>query len=278
VGNRTTSIFIYYRQHSSMLGIRKLSVWPGDLHLSDEVRQTVSRGLGKRPYLEDCKPLMTVFTPKNITTQLLKAALIPANLVMLDYNNHVLECEKNGDDIDFDWKTCLEKHFAKFQLEAQKAVSVSVLKKFLEEFAILGLPAKIADKLSKNIDKSLVRKRTKFARLVAGQRIFQTALWSNAMQYGSLCLYDVCYRTGESLVACAKKWRAEGMRAALVTFPALELLVFSSKKLLYYALCWGSSSAGYALGSCVHEHFGGLVGSLLFEVATGLSLSMVLTL
>lgn len=264
-----------------MLNIRKLSSeWNKDwlnASLSD-TRSTVFRGVGKRPYLGDCMPLTSVFTIKNLTLQTAKAALIPANLVIAEYNKHVMECEQREEDIDFDWKSCLERNFVKFQYEAQRMMSVSIIKKFLEEFSINICTPKIADKLTKNIGKSLTRKCSKFGHKLASQKIFFTALWGNIFTYSSLCVYDVSYKIGESIIHFYSTWRKKGLDSALRCVNVKELCKFIGKKLVFFSACWFSSSGGFSVGSLCNEKYGGVLGSLIFELVTATAVGTVLVI
>lgn len=253
--------------------------WNFDELTSRHVQQAVARGLGKRSYLDDCKPLMFAFSAKNISTQVLKAAIIPANMVLAEYNKHLIDTEQRGvEDEEFDWKTCLEKNFLKFQLEAQRMLSVSIFKKIAEEVAIHTLPIQYADKLTKDVSKSMMRKAVKFNRMIASKKIFATTLWANAFSYGSLCLYDITYRTCEYVWQSIRTCQQKGLSKAVTSFPFLKWLEFSAKKIVFFGLCWLSSSGGYSLGSLADPKYGGMVGSLLMELITAASCGPLLGL
>ncbi len=260
-----------------MLNVRKFSSdwsWPPG-NWSD-TRSVVFRGVGKRAYLDDCAPLMTVFTMKNLTVQTAKAALIPANLVIAEYNKHVMECEQKEEDLEFDWKTCLERNYVKFQYEAQRMISVSIIKKFLEEFCVAMFSAKIADKLTKNIGKSLSRKWVKHGRKMASQKILFTALWGNCLSYSSLCIYDITFKIWESLLHFFNTWKKKNFKTSLQSVNVTELIKFSGKKVVFFSACWFSSSCGFSLGSFCSEKYGGLIGSLILELVAATTCSTLL--
>jgi hypothetical protein len=262
-----------------MLNIRQLSTDRSKDWLSlPDTRVTVFRGVGKRSYLEDCLPLASAFTVKNITLQTVKAALVPANAVIAEYNKHVIECEQKEEDVEFDWKSCLERNYVKFQFEAQRMITVSIIKKFLEELSISVLSPQLADKMTKNISKSLTRKWTKFGRTVASQKILFTALWGNILSYSSICIYDIGYKYFESALHFVSEWRKKTFQEALCSVNLQELFKFTGKKIIFFSTCWASSSFGFSFGSFCNEKYGGMVGSLMFELAAAMVCSNALVI
>jgi len=215
---------------------------------------------GKRQYLDDMKPFSDFFTLKNITLQLSKALLIPANTVTFEYNNFLLE---ERDD-DFDWKGCMERNFGSFLSSAKRCLSTSFLKKIFETLIQKYLSPKYCDKLSKDLSKSMLRKIIKFSRFTACKKIFFTALWGNSLFSASCFVFDVAaYMTSprnksDSTLQCLRRGT-----------------VWITRKTGYSALSLVSTSLGFAIGAYFNVSIMAPLCSGFFDIATSIGVSIL---
>lgn len=147
----------------------------------------------KRDYLADFKPVSYEFTPKAIFKQLLKAMLLPATMLLNEYNAHMIRAEQDeeGNEEEFDWEECLDRSISKVMPTLKRNYAITIIKKFYEELAFYNLPIKIVDRLTKDVDKSILRKLVKYNRAEACSRIFLTAIWANTIWHISTFTYEI---------------------------------------------------------------------------------------
>lgn len=217
----------------------------------------------KRPYLADLQPFTVVFSLKNFGLQVLKAALIPLNSIVNEYNVYTIKAaqEDEGDIEEFDWNAAYQRHIPSFLPSLLRNITISVVKRFMEETALRFLPLRVVDRLTKNVGKSALRKFAKYnSKWIACSKLFFTALWGNVTFNATSLLYDIGLRLCNDIQLvyhdCVDFWHNH----------ARKLVAFIAKKGLYYAVCGVSSAAGYALGSLLNASFGGSIGSMLMEV------------
>lgn len=227
----------------------------------------------KRTKLSDHKPITDLFTAKSLFTIFLRAILLPMNVVLDEYNRFLMLQEKKFkageiDEIEeFDWNRVLHSNYNKFLTELCRIFSASFIKKVLEELCIDNYSLKIADKLTKDIQKSVVRKAVRLSdRYVVCQQIFYTSLWGGALGFGSFLIYDIGYRFVEAIQQFYTVWKKRGLIEACKQWPVVDLTVFGAKKVILSVTSLTSSSLGFALGSYCNVQYGGQVGSLLFEL------------
>lgn len=193
--------------------------------------------------MEDLKPFSDFFTVKNVTIQFTKSILIPANTIVFEYNNFLMKVMEEKDmnkEEEFLWEDCLKRNWHAFISSAKRFYSVSFIKKVIESIVEKYIPLKYADKLTKDVTKSMFRKCAKYTKFEACRRIFSTSIWANAILLYSSFLYDFS-------VSLHSQWPS-GKDVTLsrkASFIALLLL----KKSLIFSLSLCSSSLGFAVGA-----------------------------
>lgn len=269
-------------QYPSMMGGKLQMINTADVNsnLSSSVDSVT------RSKLSDYKPVTDLFTMKNVSTIVLRSALIPTNLVLLEYNKFMIEQEKKQQDglIDemeeFNWNEVLIANYNKFTNELCRLSVVSIIKKLLEVIGIESLSLSLADKLTKDIQKSAMRKYLRWPnnRYLLCQKMLFTSLRATAIGYASFFLYDIGYRfvelSQQFIITCKKK----GFVVACKQFPVVSLSIFTLKKLIIFGSCWASSSLGYAIGTYVNLKNGGFIGSAVLDLIAGQAVQSLLTM
>jgi hypothetical protein len=228
----------------------------------------------KRPYKDDLKPFNDIFTPKNLTLTLLKAVLVPINNVANEFNMHTIAAERSEEEDveEFDWNESIERNRKLILPNLIRVSSITVIKKGLDEYASRNFSDKLADKLTKDVGKSTLRKCARFNRLDACQKIMYTAFWGNALYNVSCFAFDVILRISQEV------WDSvNGVRAAKPLFNRMVTNVtFIGKRAVFYTVCCGCGAVGQAVGTYFSVDYGGTLGAFVFELAGGISCSMLL--
>ena len=156
---------------------------------------------GKREYCADYKPLVETITLKNIGVQVAKAGVLTFATGMQEYNAYLdkLIAYQNAEDAkeklppvpDFDFGAARIKYWAMFTTSANRFVSTYVLRRLYESLAMAKLNARTADRLCKDVLKSLKRKLARSDRLRACANVVTTAFYANATIYAAALTYDV---------------------------------------------------------------------------------------
>jgi hypothetical protein len=237
----------------------------------------------KRPKLSDYKPITDLFTVKSLFSIFLRAALLPMNVVLDQYNRFLMQQEKKikagyiDDYEEFDWNGVLHSNYNKFLSELCRLFSASFIRKVMEELCIDNYSLKIADKLTKDVQKSALRKAIRLSdRYAVCQQIFHTSLWSSALGYGSFFIYDVAYRFFEAIQQSYTVWKKRGFVEACKQWPVVDLTIFGVKKVILTATTWSSSSLGFAIGCYFDVKYGGVVGSVLLDLLSNIAVNFVL--
>jgi len=219
---------------------------------------------GNRQYLSEMKGFDDLYTPKNIVLYGLKAAIIPANYVMSEFNAHMIEAENRSDEEmeDFDFQESVHRNAKLFIPNLQRVVTVSVLRKFYEYLALMKLPARITDKLTKDITASMARKVQRFPRLLACRKIFRTSLRGGAIFNLACFTYDV----GLHLFNDALDFLSGQKDSKSAVERVGKNIVFVVKKGIFYTVCLTSGAMGYAVGTFMHTSYGGTLGAFIFEM------------
>jgi len=226
-------------------------------------------------FLEDFKPLSDVFTVSNLVKQVMKGALIPLNLFMMEFNRYLDRLDRyqsegsTGLEPQFDYDAAIARFTKKFYPDAIRFYLTSIIRKLLEEYCLYHYSPGIADLLTKDLQRSLLRKyrRNPHSRMLVSQQIFITSLQCNFLTYTALWLYDI----GKMFYDARKKFYGEWKRRKhektiikVVQF-AQQILIEIMKKTGFHVLSSVSSSFGYAVGSYVNLKYGSVVGGLLCE-------------
>lgn len=250
------------------------AVFPGDI-----IFKTIESS--SRKYLDDFKPFSDIFSIKSIFTQLIKATLIPANLIIHEYNTHLIEYLELDESEweEFDFNTAINKNFALFISNWKRLMSVTFIRKVLEEFSLKNYPLKITDKLTKDLGKSIVRKSLKLSRIAACKKIFFTALWSNYLSNLSYLIYDISTTTGGIIMDYLRVYFSNREQTSLFRrFRKKRFLLTCIKKIAFHSVCLLSSAGGFAIGSFIHIKHGGNVVSFATEMLVGFSFSVLIGL
>ena len=154
----------------------------------------------KREYLSDFEKFTSVISLKNISYQLLKGGLVTFSLGLMEYNlvldrNIRLDFEaEEGDEIEleeFDWKLAEENAIKRFQEYSARFFFSSLIRKVYEEIVHLNFSARLTDRLTKDISKSMIRKFQRIPnRLEACKKLFRTSMHSRILMYTSSATYD----------------------------------------------------------------------------------------
>ena len=262
-----------------MLTQRKLTStnnWQSNSGLSSTLTLTNVHSIsGKRQYLQEMKGFDDLYTPKNLCLYLVKAAIIPMNHVVNEFNTHAIEAQNKSDDDyveDFDWNESINRNAQVFWPNLLRVVTVSVLRKYYEFLALQHLSARMTDKLIKDVAKSTARKLNRFPRFVACQKALYTAFYGNLVFNLSCFTYDVGLHLFHEL--------SEQLSAVRASKPALERIwtniVFILKKGIYYSVCLGSCAAGHAVGTYFNTTHGGTIGAFTFELLGSVACTMLL--
>lgn len=219
--------------------------------------------------LDDLKPLSDFYSFRNVSLQITKAAILPLNTIALDYDRHLSKFDPEKDDElpPYDWDAALSRAWESFSKLAVRGFSTSLIRKLFEEYSLKNWSIKLTDQLSKDVQKSLVRKLRKYSRAGACQRIFSTSIFSNALTYLSFVIYDSGLDFWNHFLksykaACSNK----GVVNSILAFDLPLLLFKFSKKLALQSLSLVSQAAGFAAGSYLETNYGGIAGSLIFEL------------
>ncbi|KAJ1428548.1 hypothetical protein B484DRAFT_396746 [Ochromonadaceae sp. CCMP2298] len=242
--------------------------------------QNVALYTGKRPYLEDRRPFMDALTAKNLTLSIAKAAIMPLNLIVNDYNTHTIaNMEKEDEEEEFDWQGSYDKHKVKFVPTACKMVTVSILRKAFEEIADQNFTKKFVDRLTKDLSKSMKRKLAReSSRLVVAQKVFWTAMHSNLIFNLSALLYDLSLYFLQPLLP--NTITLQGQQEGVVSLPQRVQLsaLFVGKKCTFYTVCLTSGALGASVGSVINLPYSGVACSLVFELLASVACSVLLNI
>lgn len=218
----------------------------------------------EKSYLADIKPIAQVFSMKNISMQLMKAFLFPAQMVLNEMNQHALESLEleEHERTDFDFNAAVARHMPQFLPLSIRFLTVSALKSCVEWIAVSTLPIRIADRLSKDVGKSITRKLERFSRFTACYKITYTAMWSALPMNIALFAYDMWLHIFTTYIMPSddddeKRTLVERLKNSGV---------FCIKKLGFYGVCISFNALGYGIGSYIHTTQGG------FWVSSGLEL------
>jgi hypothetical protein len=276
-----------------MLSSVKVSTTPvGVRHLEKMILATsaglASDGSDSSPhrYLDDFKPFSSVFTVYNVSMQLAKAALLPTNILLNDFNTYMDQFGSNPDFNDeippYDWDTAINKFLNSFVFDGCRFFITSVLRKVFEEYALHNYSMKFSDQLTKDISKSLVRKSIRLGddqRLEVCRRMFFTSFRASSLTYVSFLVYDSALITFQHLRVVYKAIFEDkkDLGNALWAFDLPSLIVKIVKKSVFQLTSLSAQAAGYATGSYFNLKYGGTVGSAVFEILAGLLLSQFIT-
>ena len=191
----------------------------------------------KRIYGEDRIPFSKCLTPRSLGYQIAKAALIPSSVALFEFNVYMDKVVASEYEIEpFDWESALKRSKKMFFNLARRNISISILKPFYEYLAVLTLSAKTADRLSKDLLKSIKRKFDRGSRIYACVRISRTALWAGLTQTLATFTVDIAFSVAEYY---QKKEKVTNQ----------QIIRWLGIKTIHYSVSSLSNAAGYAVGS-----------------------------
>ena len=228
-------------------------------HVYFTEQKYINRGLRstKRPYLGDYNNFTSVFGPRNLGVQFAKAGLSSLSMMMLEIQKLEIENMKNEIDRpnlvrEYDYEAALDKYIPMTIDKLVQFTVTSFIRKVYELIALVYLPAKAADKLTKDVVKSCTRKLQKFTYSKAMSRILWTSLNCNILTYLSLFTFD----TGSNALKVVRSKKYESIK---------YYIDWIGKRIIFYSVCCGASAVGFTLGSNFYPSTGGLIGGLLVE-------------
>jgi hypothetical protein len=214
----------------------------------------------KRNLTDDLKPIYQEFTLKALFMQIFRATVLPMTMIVNEYNTFMIQQDQKefDDGAEFDWTESLNRGIGKIVPTLQRNFSITINRKLMEQWALGNLPIKIVDKLTKNVDKSILRKLGKFGRLEACRRIFFTDLWGYSLLTLSNFTYDVYSDWGK---ISAVPEATEAMSSKIQT-----ILIRILKKAGAYTTGWVFHAVGFAIGAYINTKWAAPAFSMVFDV------------
>mmetsp|Transcript_495 Transcript_495/g.989 ORF Transcript_495/g.989 Transcript_495/m.989 type:complete len:261 (-) Transcript_495:238-1020(-) len=248
-----------------MLNSGKLSQTSINRTLDDPNVSTLLMAAGlKRAYKSDLKPFDDIFTPKNLVLTVLKAAIIPMNSVVNEYNLHMIRSGNEDEDEmeDFDWEESCRRNSRDFLPNLYRVSTITVLKKSFEDYATKHFSDKFTDRLTKDVTKSIARKCERFTRFVACQKILRTAFWGNSLYTLSCFVFDIGNEVAKQVIACVNS----GKDSKPVLDRAYRLVIFTGKKFIFYSVSLSCCALGHSVGTYFSADYGGMLGGFVFDI------------
>ena len=244
---------------------------PSNLLFSDPFGSIAMQCLAtSRKYLEDYNLLSD---PKYLSEQtkqvVLKSVLLQAMLVMTDYTKHMekqIEAQQRGEEIDdFDFKPAGEEFLEKVVSLSVKSGWTVVVRKFYEAICVAKLNTRLADRFTKDVGKSVLRKISKHGVWSASSRIFFTYCWPGAIRTAAVFTVDCFYALYDNTVT--RKLRKVDW---------VEVSLWTAKRLAFHSLCMVWGAAGYAMGVIIEPKVIAVWSGALFEAGAAAVLTPLL--
>eukprot|EP01041_Mallomonas_annulata_P004575 gene4575-9093_t len=217
----------------------------------------------KRTYLTDYKSFGDVFSRRNLSLTVLKAVVVSGSPLLLEYTEH-LEKSREAEDRGFrmepyDFKYCQLRFERSCSFCSIKFFCLSVIRKSYEVFCVNYFTIKQADRICKDVMKSVARKVKKFSGTSFFIPVFRTALWGNITTYVAGFTYDIFQEL------CSWIYSYPSKKKKIKTS---SVVIWISKKSGMYVVGWMSCALGTALGAIIHPYYGCVLLSSLFEIGS----------
>jgi hypothetical protein len=214
----------------------------------------------KRKYLEDYKNFTVVFHPKNIGIQVGKAGLL--TFLQLNSELQKFEEKKQSDDSNekFDWESARRRYTTVFVDKSIQFYLTAMIRKCYDFMALVSLPVRLTDKLTKDITGSTARKFSRLPKFELFSQLFRTYFINSSLIYVSSFTYDVLYNISQSIYS--KKYPSTS-----------HVIKWIGKKTFVYLISLVAASIGYSFGSYIHPYFGSNALALVLESVCTLSAS-----
>ena len=261
----------------------------------------------KRPYLSDYE---FIFTPKYFFKQSKEIIFLSLTLqgieLMNEYNQHLdkqIKAQNQGKRPlpDFDFTKAAPQFLNKIQTRLIRNLFIFVTRKVYEMLCVASLPHRLVDKLTKDIQKSLVRKLMKFSQAIAAQRIFFTCFHSSILRALSFLTVDCGYavyqhfygdqslisggsssseqqrqRKSKTTSAAAVRSSSSSSSSPSSSVTWLSVMTWTGKRALFHSLSILLFSCGYSVGAMVHPKFTPTWFATIFEALGGAILTPLL--
>jgi hypothetical protein len=278
--------------------ILPLNLRPASLNSSQPSRSLSYVDFTKRSYLADYE---LIFNPKYLLKQSREILFLSATLqgmeLMNEYSQHLekqIQAQNDGRTIpDFDFAKALPPFFSKLKVRLIRNIFIFVTRKCYEMICVATLPLRLVDRLTKDVQKSMLRKLAKFSQMEAARRIFFTCFNSSILRAISLLTVDCGYAiyqhytgdsshsvTGSGPIQEKKKLRKN--KAAVVvsyTPPSVSwvsVLTWTGKRALFHSLSILLFSWGYSVGAVVNPKYTPTWFATIFEALGGAILTPLL--
>ena len=230
----------------------------GDRILALSVSEVKSK---RSKFFEDCKPFLEVFHWKNCLFQVGHAAMLTGAKLGGAYDaflNDAIRREQDGERNIPEFNPNYEMYIEMFKQTSIQLVSIDVIRKFYEYIARVN-GSVFADKLTKDIRKSLERKLMRWPRYTAAYKIFFTSCRARLISLFSASTF-------EALRNCFMVPREKVDSKKVLLWVRNKTIIFCTLIPLY--------SLGFSVGTLVHEKHGGNVLSLILELIGSQVLAM----
>lgn len=227
-----------------------------------------------RRYLEDYKPFNSYFELKNVTTQLVKASVLTAAECMLEFSKFEENRVKTDSDEEFDWDAARMKYTPVLIQKTKYAFATSFIRKSYEYIALMELPIRLVDKLTKDLVKSTYRKFKRFSFFGTSGPLFRTAMYNSSLLYLSLWSYDMLAYAFESLSELSNPRKVKSLKSSVKG--ALRAARWVLQKTALYSACWVAYSVGHSAGALVSPVYVSPILSMLLELGASVAVSAAL--
>lgn len=267
--------------HFPLLNHERSSKFSRTSYLFPESIKLVLLSNKGRDHLADLEPFTNVLTLKNVTLQLLKASVLPGNMLINEYNQFLIQEMESEEELPpFDWNKAFSKHSHVYYESARKMLATSFIRKCYEEISLRNFSTKVTDRLSKDLNKSIIRKCDKFTRFEACRRVFSTAIWSSALLHLSLFTYEVLNPVVNIFIAepifadpsAAFKKIRQQIEDSLSK--PKEIVVYVGRRFASHSFNLVASAFGFAVGAYIDYKYAAPISALLFEFSCSMYLSL----
>jgi hypothetical protein len=254
------------------------------------INKNYTSSLTKRSYMSDYKPFHEFYGYKNIGTQCGKGIILTFSMLLLEFNLHLDEivratAEDRDEPEPFDWELKANKYIPIFKASSLRFLGTSLFKSVFELISYRSFNDRLVDSLTKDLQKSIERKCIKCSsRIVASKKIFKTALLSNSIVILSTFAYDAVQGKFLYFIIIIINFMIYyyiGIYNTIVnkdysSCKAKNIVIWTLKKSIFFISLDLLYSAGFSFGSFFNIQYGGLLGSVIFELIGSQALTSIL--
>ena len=213
--------------------------------------------INKRGYYDDYKDFKEAFTGKSIGLQIAKAIVLESSVASLRYTEH-LEQQNHAENndlpiVEYDWNSRLTEHGYRCIENSIRFLLTSWIKKSLELYAYYNVNPRMFSRLTKDINKSILRKFNRMGRGLACVKDVKTCAYSSIIGFSAGFICDVIFNAYETV-------------ANKRLYTNRQVFIFTVKRVGNYLVILVSTSVGHAVGSFIGgANVGGTVGQIIGE-------------